>query len=619
MGTTVTFVARDTCGLTASATARFIVADDTPPVINPQASDLNIQCTSGSGQTNTALTNWVNTRGGAQATDACSAVTWSNTTPALTTGCDASTTVTFTASDACGLTARTTATFSQVDNAGPTITTPAQSRTVPCDSQTGTAFAQWVSTHGGAVAVDACQVDPITWDAQLGDGITGCDFETVTFIASDSCGFSTSTSATFTSVDNTPPTFSPQATDLTVECSSNGNRGDFTTWINSHGGAVAVDACSLGQFTWTSSVPASNGGPVGCGSVTVTFSVTDNCNNVARTTATYTVRDSTNPIWAPAPQTQTVECDGNGNQNDLTTWVSSRGGGSATDSCSASSAITYTQNPGTQSGDSCRSVRPYTFVARDACGNSASATAEFIIRDSSRPELVTPAANASFECDGNGNPSQVNSWVSTRGGAVADDMCQATLTWTNTFPQQGPLPCSTISVTFTATDACSFTVSTTATLSITDDTPPVFSFFPNDVVVPCDADISEEILGRAEDLIFVLENYSFLLLKLQWMNHQLEIVLVIMLLPELSLLLMNVVTLFLILKLFEFKLFDLLDLVILKDVNVMHVVLHHKHPTVSQLLVKPPTVKLYHVLLLLVLVLVDLSQVVKLDKLLMMI
>merc|ERR1712137_1073631 len=250
MGTTVTFVARDTCGLTASATARFIVADDTPPVINPQASDLNIQCTSGSGQTNTALTNWVNTRGGAQATDACSAVTWSNTTPALTTGCDASTTVTFTASDACGLTARTTATFSQVDNAGPTITTPAQSRTVPCDSQTGTAFAQWVSTHGGAVAVDACQVDPITWDAQLGDGIVGCDFETVTFIASDSC--------------------------------------------------------SLGQFTWTSSVPASNGGPVGCGSVTVTFSVTDNCNNVARTTATYTVRDSTNPIWAPAPQTQTV-------------------------------------------------------------------------------------------------------------------------------------------------------------------------------------------------------------------------------------------------------------------------------------------------------------------------
>src|SRR5207247_10871832 len=63
----------------------------------------------------------------------------------------------FTAKDGCNNAATTAATFTIADTSAPSIATPASGSTVECDGSGNTsAYATWLSTHGGAAAGDTC-------------------------------------------------------------------------------------------------------------------------------------------------------------------------------------------------------------------------------------------------------------------------------------------------------------------------------------------------------------------------------------------------------------------------------------------------------------------------------
>ena len=66
------------------------------------------------------------------------------------------------------------------------------------------------------------------------------------------------------------------------------------------------------------------------GSVTVTFTATDDCDNASSTTATFTIEDTTNPDLTAASD-QTVECDGMGNMDALNSWLDNNGSATASD------------------------------------------------------------------------------------------------------------------------------------------------------------------------------------------------------------------------------------------------------------------------------------------------
>ncbi len=95
----VHFTATDACGSTVTS-AVLAVVDTEPPVVTVPANNMVFQCGSNTSQINT----WLNTRGGAFASDACGGVTWTNNFPVLTDTCGSSLNipVTFTAHDQCG-------------------------------------------------------------------------------------------------------------------------------------------------------------------------------------------------------------------------------------------------------------------------------------------------------------------------------------------------------------------------------------------------------------------------------------------------------------------------------------------------------------------------------------
>ena len=423
-----------------------------------------------------ALATWLASNGGASASDTCSNVTWTNSFDGLSDGCGStgSASVTFTATDDCGNTATSIATFTIQDTTDPTIDTAAANATAECDGQGNTAALQaWLSSNGGASASDTCS--NVTWTNNFdgfSDGCGNTGSASVTFTATDDCGNTATTTAIFTIQDTTAPTIDIAATDATAECDGNGNTEALAAWLASNGGASASDACS--NVTWTNNFEALSDGCGNSGSATVTFTATDNCGNATSSTATFAIQDTTAPTISVTTVNVTVECDGNGNAEALAAWLASNGGASASDICSN---VTWTNNfDGLSDGCGNTGSASVTFTATDDCGNDATSTGTFTIVDTTAPTLITAAANAIVECDGQGNTAALNAWLASNGGASASDTC-SNVTWSNNFIalSDGCGSTGSATVIFTASDGCGNNVTSTATFTIQDTLAPTTS------------------------------------------------------------------------------------------------------------------------------------------------
>jgi hypothetical protein len=132
---TVTFTPTDACGNTGEATtATFTIVDTTSPSIDTAAADQTVEC-DGAGST-AALSAWLASQGGAQASDTNGNVTWSHDFSGLSDQCGAtgSATVTFTATDQCSLNASTSAVFTLQDTTPPDIQSNAPAMITPPDA-----------------------------------------------------------------------------------------------------------------------------------------------------------------------------------------------------------------------------------------------------------------------------------------------------------------------------------------------------------------------------------------------------------------------------------------------------------------------------------------------------
>ena len=159
-----------------------------------------------------------------------------------------------------------------------------------------TAFLSWLNNNGSATATDNCGT--VTWSNNYGGMTMMCgntEFATVIFTATDECGNTSTTEATFGVVDTTPPNIDSMPMDLTLECDGLGNVTEISDWLNSQGGAMASDVC--GNVTWTHDFNGLSDDCGATGSATVTFTAMDECGNSNETTATFIIEDTTPPAW----------------------------------------------------------------------------------------------------------------------------------------------------------------------------------------------------------------------------------------------------------------------------------------------------------------------------------
>jgi hypothetical protein len=336
-----------------------------------------------------------------------------------------------------------------IDSTPPVISPSASDQTVECDGFGNTAaFNNWLSTHGGASASDGCG-GTVNWSNYVvNNWVTDCGgakHVEVVFAATDACGNYSTTSATFTIVDTTPPVVTRDPSNKTVECDGNGNTTEYAAWLAGVGGdgittgGLATDAC--GTVTWTDNSTTAQWAN-DCGGtkhIQITFTASDGCaaNNVTKT-ATFTIEDTTPPAATKAGEIGT--CYATQALAEEAALTKS----SATDPC----AGTLTPHVST-AGDCSATITVYY---TDDCGN-ASNNLTYTTRIDNTPPVVTPPEDITVPADAGGCSASVSF------SATADDACDGSRPvvfkiGNTVITSPYPFPSGTTTVTVESTDSC---------------------------------------------------------------------------------------------------------------------------------------------------------------------
>ena len=178
--------------------------------------------------------------------------------------------------------------------------------------------------------------------------------------------------------DTTAPTITISANDLTVECDGSGNVAQLNAWLAANGGASASDSCS--SVTWSNDFSAVAAACGATGSVTVTFTATDDCGNTESTSATFTIQDTENPYFTSVlPEDISASCDNIPRPGIL----------EGLDNCSTT---THTFSEEIISDEeSCvgNYILIRTWTLTDDCGNSVSHSQTITVYDTTPPALIS--------------------------------------------------------------------------------------------------------------------------------------------------------------------------------------------------------------------------------------
>ncbi len=280
---------------------------------------------------------------------------------------------------------------------------------------------------------------------------------TRTWTYTDACGNNATATQTITINDNVVPVLAAAPANITVECT-----GDVPAMTN----LAWTDNCD-GAGTVTGTDGALVGGPCG-GTITRTWTYTDACGNVATTTQTITVDDTTPPTASnPAPQTGTPPpFDANQVLDEA-------------DNCGIP---TVTNGGDVSNGGTCPEIITRTYIITDVCGNTTTVTQTFTIGDAIIPTASNPT---SITVDCIGNVPTPDPLVVTD---EADNGITPVVTWEDDTSDGNTCP-EVISRRYRVTDDCGNFIFVTQTITVLDITAPTFAAAPANATVECIGDI----------------------------------------------------------------------------------------------------------------------------------
>jgi ABC-type tungstate transport system permease subunit len=507
-GTTrVTWTATDACGNSRTVSRTITIREDnTAPNFVNVPDDLVLSCEEISETGQVTLGGWLTSVTAEDACDTDVVIThdYDNTTLDICNG-GGTTRVTWTATDACGNSRTVSRTIRIIeDNTAPNFVNVPDDLTLSCDeiSETGqVTLGGWLTS---VTAEDACDTDVVIthdYDNTELDICNGGGTTTVTWTATDACGNSTTVSRTITIIeDNTAPNFTNVPDDLTLSCDEISETGQVTLggWLTS---VTAEDACDTDVVIThdydNTELDICNGG----GTTTVTWTATDACGNSTTVSRTITILEDNTAPNLTVPEPITIDCQDISETSSpaakIDAWLAEA---VATDNCDTDPVLMHNFDNGLL--DICARVE-YTitveWTATDACGNATTLSSTILVQ----PDLLAPELEAPdplvLVC-GEEISAQVSAWLDDY--EVSDNCNSEGLIHVENDFVALPEACEpAITVTWTARDACGNESTATSTVIVIDETAPVWTIKPADLIIECsgyDEDVNGDIYDAVE-------------------------------------------------------------------------------------------------------------------------
>jgi gliding motility-associated-like protein len=451
LGTTiVTYTAADAAGNTSTCSFNVTVTDNTNPVIAGCPSNITVSANASC----QATVNWSLPTVSDNCGGTLSLTSTRNPGTIFNLG---TTVVTYTASDAVGNISTCSFNVTVQDNTNPVISGCPSNITVNANGSCQ-AIVNWTPP----TASDNCTV-PISVTSTKNPGtVFSLGTTVVTYTATDAASNTSTCSFNVTVLDNTIPVITGCPSNITIN--ANGSCQAIVNWT----APSATDNCG-GTPALTST--KSPGTTFGLGTTVVTYTATDAAGNASTCSFNVIVEDNSNPVILGCPANITViagaSCQATVN------WAAP----TVSDNCGGTLSLTSTKNPGTVFG---MGTTPVTYTATDAAGNTATCTFNVLVEDKTKPIIsgcpsnITVAASASCT-------AVVNWSVPT----VSDNCLGPGLSSTK---NPGALfALGTTVVIYTATDASGNVSTCSFNVIVEDNTDPVISACPSNIIVNADA------------------------------------------------------------------------------------------------------------------------------------
>jgi hypothetical protein len=448
--TVVTFSYTDTSGNTGTGSATVTVSDTIAPVVTAPG-DIAVEAP-GTAAITTFFT-------GSTSTDAVepAPIVTNNAPSSFPSG---ATVVTFTHTDASGNSGSATATVTVSDTIAPVVTAPANTIV---EAPSGAALTAFLA---GSTVVDAGDPVPVfshNAPAPLPLGAT-----LVTFNYTDAAGNVGTDAATVTGVDTGNPVVTAPG-NITVEAASaagtEASNGSIAAFFAASSSTDAVDSSPIVTNDAPTTFPL--------GATIVTFTHTDASGNAGTDTATVTISDTTPPN-VTAPVNITVEAaSAAGTPASNSTIAAFLPGSSSSDAVDPAPGFSHNAPTTFPLG-----VTVVTFTYTDGAGNVGSNTATVTISDTIAPAVTAPGNITVEAASASGTAASNGSIVAFLAASASTDAVNSSPTVTTDEPRTFPLGATV--VTFTHTDASGNAGTDTATVTISDTTPPVITLIGAD-------------------------------------------------------------------------------------------------------------------------------------------
>ena len=277
-----------------------------------------------------------------------------------------------------------------------------------------------------ACVSDSCDPDfsgQVTSDydfANLNTTCGPCGTLNVNYTITDDCGNSSTLNAILSFDDITIPDLSNcNVNDLTLECDGTNNETLADQWNLDN--IAALETCADDLNITVSSNYAFTNLVTSCGlggTIPVTYTVTDDCDNSATLNVILTLEDTTPPDLVNCTVTdETLECAGDDNESIADAWNNANITAletCGTDSCDVDNTFVVTSDYDFANlSVTCGAGGTITIIytVSDDCNNSQQLTAILTLADTTPPDLVNcTVIDETLECAGEDNQSIADAW-----------------------------------------------------------------------------------------------------------------------------------------------------------------------------------------------------------------